>query len=616
MTKALAALHDTTYGGVYYSANIDFTNSGFNPTWTKYATTGLANNLIKVMQCDAFDPYTHIYVQLDNDDVYHWNGTSWTKIMDAATATTLTGGADEWGYIAIDKSTTGTIYLPCQKAVSWMKLLKSTDYGATWSVITVVNALITGIPFIQAYGTNLIALTSAPYSRAYFSTNGGASWTLGIAGRASVPHKQDVHNPTRYYCNAGSSDFDLTVYTVSTATQLQVGLNLGSAYHVSHGCSHWFNRTVAGHQRILLQSAGGLYLYTTTDYWSTVDSPPKWTDYSGFLFNMYDLAAALENTDYMLIGGGVSGSPGISRVYAKNGEGAGVPWVVSGANYASAPYTDSIPTPSGSFIAYDGLWVGDAPASSGVYVYADEMGDIASMPTYTGLGIPMFGDRSSFRDMPADGFDIYHAQDVRAVTPQIHAPWDDASPPPAGYGIVSDGAKWIVSTDELALESDLHNPVTLAVDADTLLGLNVQQLTLDSQSANRVFAGPTTGAAADPTFRAIVAADLGTGTADATTYLRGDLSWQTIDIASTVLAYIHEHAIDEDLSGLCDGARTVFILANEYKIETTAVYLNGVRQLIVTDYTEDVGYDQITMTTAPEAGDILIIDYVLADAIP
>lgn len=60
--------------------------------------------------------------------------------------------------------------------------------------------------------------------------------------------------------------------------------------------------------------------------------------------------------------------------------------------------------------------------------------------------------------------------------------------------------------------NDHHNVVTLASDADVLLGLSTQQLTLDSQSANTVFAGPGSGGAADPTFRALVANDLPTHT--------------------------------------------------------------------------------------------------------
>lgn len=72
----------------------------------------------------------------------------------------------------------------------------------------------------------------------------------------------------------------------------------------------------------------------------------------------------------------------------------------------------------------------------------------------------------------------------------------------------------------------IHGAVTLGADADTLLGLSGQALSLDTQSANRVLAGPTSGAAADPTFRALVAADLGSGTPDGTKFLRDDLSWQ------------------------------------------------------------------------------------------
>lgn len=51
-------------------------------------------------------------------------------------------------------------------------------------------------------------------------------------------------------------------------------------------------------------------------------------------------------------------------------------------------------------------------------------------------------------------------------------------------------------------------PTSLAADADVLLGLSGSQMTLDSQAANLVFAGPQSGASADPTFRALVTADI------------------------------------------------------------------------------------------------------------
>ena len=53
-----------------------------------------------------------------------------------------------------------------------------------------------------------------------------------------------------------------------------------------------------------------------------------------------------------------------------------------------------------------------------------------------------------------------------------------------------------------------HAAVTLAADADELLSLTGQAIGFDTQTANQVLAGPTTGAAADPDFRALVAADI------------------------------------------------------------------------------------------------------------
>lgn len=63
-------------------------------------------------------------------------------------------------------------------------------------------------------------------------------------------------------------------------------------------------------------------------------------------------------------------------------------------------------------------------------------------------------------------------------------------------------------TGTVALTSDLHAAVTLGADADVLLGLTTQQLTLDSQAINVVLAGPGTGSPGDPTFRALVDDDI------------------------------------------------------------------------------------------------------------
>ncbi len=96
----------------------------------------------------------------------------------------------------------------------------------------------------------------------------------------------------------------------------------------------------------------------------------------------------------------------------------------------------------------------------------------------------------------------------------------------AGFDV---GTIWInTATDDVFIAADVavgaavwqgpvgsggagHDPVTLAADADILLGLTVQQLTLDVQAANLVFAGPAAGGAVDPTFRALVDADLPAG---------------------------------------------------------------------------------------------------------
>jgi hypothetical protein len=63
----------------------------------------------------------------------------------------------------------------------------------------------------------------------------------------------------------------------------------------------------------------------------------------------------------------------------------------------------------------------------------------------------------------------------------------------------------------VAMSDDLHAAVTLSTAANSnLLSLSTQEIGLDTQAEGLVFAGPTTGAAAAPTFRSLVAGDIPT----------------------------------------------------------------------------------------------------------
>lgn len=70
-------------------------------------------------------------------------------------------------------------------------------------------------------------------------------------------------------------------------------------------------------------------------------------------------------------------------------------------------------------------------------------------------------------------------------------------------------------------------------------------LSFAAQTAATFFAGPVSGSAATPTFRAISMSDLGTGTPSSSNFLRGDGSWQTVATGLT----INSTAISSGTSG-------------------------------------------------------------------
>lgn len=106
----------------------------------------------------------------------------------------------------------------------------------------------------------------------------------------------------------------------------------------------------------------------------------------------------------------------------------------------------------------------------------------ANISTFGHLGVPIYDA------VPT----TYRGADLIAVR--------SGTPPTVTYAYyLWNGASFVLVTP---------TAVTLAADADVLLSLSGQELGLDTQTANRVFAGPASGAAADPTFRALVDADM------------------------------------------------------------------------------------------------------------
>lgn len=126
-----------------------------------------------------------------------------------------------------------------------------------------------------------------------------------------------------------------------------------------------------------------------------------------------------------------------------------------------------------------------------------------------------------------------------------------------GTGLLIDAAGVLSSTGGGGgvTSVDLTMPSMFTVSGAPVTGSGTLAAALATQSANTLLAGPVSGGAAAPAFRALVAADipgldvskistgtmaaarLGSGTADGTTYLRGDGTWATPSGGGTASNY-------------------------------------------------------------------------------
>jgi len=101
-----------------------------------------------------------------------------------------------------------------------------------------------------------------------------------------------------------------------------------------------------------------------------------------------------------------------------------------------------------------------------------------------------------------------------------------------------------------AAGTDNSTPVTLSTDANSnLLSLSTQEIGLDTQTANYLFAGPTTGAATAPAFRAMVAADIPNDLIDSQHYAAGSIDHEHLaaDVINGATAEASIAADDEIL---------------------------------------------------------------------
>jgi hypothetical protein len=127
----------------------------------------------------------------------------------------------------------------------------------------------------------------------------------------------------------------------------------------------------------------------------------------------------------------------------------------------------------------------------------------------------------------------------------------------------------------------LTMPAEFTVAGSPVTTTGTLGVTKATQAANKVWAGPTSGGAAAPTFRSLVSADLPSASGN--------------------------FADSETPSGTINGSNATFTLANTPITGSLHLYLNGRRQAPTADYT--IATATITMINVPATGDTLLADY-------
>lgn len=556
---------------IYYTDGLEL--AGPPPCWTDIShglpAVEMANGWLDIFRVDPFTPTSKQYAMVEESGagsgIYKRDlsiaGGWWVRMLDISQARTLTGNLffehpfpshqnESFCGLVADPLTPGRLVAtygffcayahgPIGEQHDNQFIFESLDYGVTWSLALSVKQTYS-IGEIDVRGDAVFysscdsgsgpvmfrSLTGLAGAYDHTASLGGSAWT-------SSP-RIDPHDPTRCFCGEYSSSvitqFDLSIVGDPivggelTITQLRPGgLPIFNDYLSTKTRIDklWVDENLAGHCRL----CDNQNIYITFDNFSTISSTlavpvgsPTWP--------LWPLAPT-DNGTALACGTG----HGIETysVWACEDEAIGplIPLV----NCPVPPPCTPVP---GCEIPYDtnylsryGLWIGIPPLPAGIYTHAVELDDI---PGQVEEGIPLHGDRGVWEviDYPGE-----HARDIDEGTWEYHH----------GPGVGS-----------------AHFPISLDADAGAVLDITEtganQEIGLDEQDENLVWAGPVTAPADEPTFRRLVAADVGTGAPDGTKFLRDDMTWQPAGGGGSCNAILtddnFEILVDDDGFVLCD----------------------------------------------------------------
>lgn len=358
----------TETGGVYYASDFSGPDEAAQPTWAA-VNGGLPDLRVVAFYCEPSDPggyqYLHGYDASGDYCMYRREGTgNWASMLTKAQAATLSGLTFTSGYacyLTVNRTIPGQLEcIVCHTVFSGSaKLLRSTDYGVNWSLVTgTVSGLPTYgyyYPFI-AIGQTLLIRNNWPLYGNYISrsVDGGANWTLSTAGVGAMATRAvSSALPAAVYAKHWlvrdtSTDLDLIGFDSAAHTTLQDALDLFNNFGYL-----WLSDANPAWQRIIRNGE----MLETTDSWSNASVIATLTQTYQQLIMLYPDEDE-RPADWMVLGADAPSSGAPHSIFVMNLTEDATVTGKSGSAPGVSPYTDSIPYTAGG-ICHNGIQVAE-----------------------------------------------------------------------------------------------------------------------------------------------------------------------------------------------------------------------------------------------------------------